>query len=159
MGSLKRAEILGTMGADPEVKQLQGGNKVAQFTLATNDPAHKLQNGTEVPEKTEWHNIVCWGNLATIAERFLRKGAQVYVDGKLRTRSYDDKQGVKRYTTEIVANNIVLLNNGRNSRRAHNSLQVEQLHNKHNKVRHRQRKVAHTVQKMMICHSKTCWSV
>ena len=118
MGSLNRAEILGTMGADPEVKQLQGGNKVAQFTLATNDPAHKLQNGTEVPEKTEWHNIVCWGNLATIAERFLRKGAQVYVDGKLRTRSYDDKQGVKRYTTEIVANNIVLLNNGRNSQQS-----------------------------------------
>lgn len=118
MGSLNRAEILGTMGADPEVKQLQGGNKVAQFTLATNDPAHKLQNGTEVPEKTEWHNIVCWGNLATIAERFLRKGAQVYVDGKLRTRSYDDKQGVKRYTTEIVANNIVLLNNGINSQQS-----------------------------------------
>lgn len=118
MGSLNRTEILGTMGADPDVKQLQGGNKVAQFTLATNDPAHKLQNGTEVPEKTEWHNIVCWGNLATIAERFLRKGAQVYVDGKLRTRSYEDKQGVKRYTTEIVANNIVLLNNGRNSQQS-----------------------------------------
>lgn len=91
---------------------------MAQFTLATNDPAHKLQNGTEVPEKTEWHNIVCWGNLATIAERFLRKGVQVYVDGKLRTRSYEDKQGVKRYTTEIVANNIVLLNNGRNSQQS-----------------------------------------
>lgn len=96
MGSLNRAELIGTLGRDPEVRNFEGGSKVASFPLATNEPAYTLQNGTQVPEQTDWHNIVCWGSLARIAEGYLHKGQQVYVAGKLKTRSYDDRQGAEK---------------------------------------------------------------
>lgn len=110
MGSLNRATLCGNIGTEPKITTMQNtGNKCAQFTLATTEAAYTLNNGTQVPEKTEWHNIVAWGGLATITERFLQKGAQVLIEGKIRTRKYTDKNQQERYTTEIVAEDIVLL--------------------------------------------------
>lgn len=111
MGSLNRVELIGNLGKQPEIKQVNNGNKVATFTLATTEPAYTMQNGTQVQEKTEWHNIVAWGGNASIAERFLKKGQQVYIEGKMRTRSYDNKNGQKCYITEVICEKIVLLSN------------------------------------------------
>lgn len=112
MGSLNRVELIGNLGKQPEIKQVNNGNKVATFTLATTEPAYTMQNGTQVQEKTEWHNIVAWGGNASIAERFLKKGQQVYIEGKIKTRSYDNKNGQKCYITEVICEKIVLLSNG-----------------------------------------------
>lgn len=159
MGSLNRAEILGTMGADPEVKQLQGGNKVAQFTLATNDPAHKLQNGTEVPEKTEWHNIVCWGTLLRLQSVSCVKGHRCMLMASCAQEATMISRVLSGTLQRLLLTTLFCSIMAEIASRAHNSLKVGQLPNQHNKVRHRQRKVAHTVQKRMICHSKNCWSV
>ncbi|MCM1221285.1 MAG: single-stranded DNA-binding protein [Lachnospiraceae bacterium] len=112
MGSLNRATLLGNVGKAPEVRNLQNGNKVAQFSLATTEPAYTTQQGQQVEARTEWHTVVAWAGLATIVERYLQQGQQVYVEGKIRYRQYDNKQGEKRYVTEIIADNIVLLKNG-----------------------------------------------
>ena len=103
--------LIGNVGRDPEVRYLdgnsQGGTKVATFTLATSE-RYKDRNG-ELRENTEWHNIVCWRANADVAERFVRKGTQLYIEGRLRTRSYTDPQGVKKYTTEIQVDTLQLL--------------------------------------------------
>ena len=102
--------LIGNIGRDPEVKTLDGSNgsqKVATFTLATGEK-YKDRNG-ELQEKTEWHNIVAWRNLADICEKYIRKGMQVYIEGRLRTRSWQDKDGNTRYTTEIMADNLQML--------------------------------------------------
>ena len=111
MGSLNRATLIGNVGKAPEVRTLVNGNKVAQFSLATTEPAYTQQNGQRVEARTEWHNVVAWAGLANICERFLTQGAQVYVEGKIRYRTYENQQQQKRYVTEIVAENIVLLKN------------------------------------------------
>lgn len=108
MGSLNRVQLLGNIGAEPKVQQLQNGNKCALFSIATSEPAVTLQNGMQVPERTEWHSVVAWGRQAEIVQQYLPKGAQVYVEGKMRTRKYT-KDGVERYTTEVVAESIILL--------------------------------------------------
>lgn len=118
MGSLNRATLIGNVGKTPEVKPLQNGSKVAQFSLATTEPAYTTQNGQRVEARTEWHTVVAWAGLATIVERYLQQGQQVYVEGKIRYRSYDNQQGQKRYITEIVAENIVLLKNGQPQQQA-----------------------------------------
>lgn len=112
MGSLNRATIIGNVGKTPEVRTLQSGTKVATFSLATTESAYTAQNGQQVEARTEWHNVVAWAGLATIVERFLQQGTQVYVEGKIRYRTYDNQQGEKRYITEVVAENIVLLKKG-----------------------------------------------
>lgn len=112
MGSLNRATLIGNVGKAPEVRTLQSGNKVAQFSLATTEPAYTTQNGQQVEARTEWHSIVAWAGLATIVERYLQQGQQVYVEGKIRYRTYDNNNGEKRYITEVIADNIVLLKNG-----------------------------------------------
>jgi len=81
---------------------------VANFTLATTDRAYTLQNGTQVPERTEWHNIVAWKTWAEVAEKYIRKGAQLYIEGKIQTKSWE-KDGIKRYTTEILVENLQML--------------------------------------------------
>jgi len=106
--SVNKVILLGHVGKDPEVRYLDKDVAVANFTLATTERAYTLANGTQVPERTEWHNIVAWRGLATIAEKYIKKGTQIYVDGKIQTRSYE-KDGIKRYTTDIVAENITLL--------------------------------------------------
>lgn len=117
MGSLNRATLCGNIGSEPKITNVEStGGKCAQFSLATSEAAYTLQNGKQVPEKTEWHNIVAWGSLATLVEKYLQKGLQVYVEGKICTRKYT-KNNVEHYSTEIVANNIVLLrNNWKDSR-------------------------------------------
>ena len=100
---------MGNVGQDPDVRSLDNGIKVANFTLATTERGYTLKNGTQVPEKTEWHNIVVWRGLAEVVEKYVRKGDKLYLEGKIKTRSYDDKQGIKRYMTEIYVDNLELL--------------------------------------------------
>lgn len=98
--------LLGRLGKDVETRNLESGNTVANFTLATSE-SYKNKNGEKV-ENTEWHNIVVWGKQAEIAARYLKKGSQIYLEGKITTRSWE-KDGTTRYTTEIVANNFTML--------------------------------------------------
>ena len=105
--SFNKVILLGNVGKDPEVRHLESGIAVASFTLATTE-RYKDRNGT-LTDNTEWHNIVCWRNLAEISEKYVTKGSQLFIEGKIRTRSWTDQTGVKRYTTEIIADNIRLL--------------------------------------------------
>lgn len=107
--SVNKVVLIGRVGKDPEVKYFDNDTSVANFSLATSERGFKAANGTVVPERTEWHNIVCWRGLAKIAEQFVQKGTQLYIEGKIKTRSYDDKNGVKKYVTEIYADNLELL--------------------------------------------------
>jgi single-strand DNA-binding protein len=105
--SFNKVLLIGNAGRDPEVRHLESGVAVASFTLATTE-RYKDRNGV-MQDQTEWHNIVCWRNLAELSEKYIKKGAQIFVEGKIRTRSWADQTGAKRYTTEIVADNIRLL--------------------------------------------------
>lgn len=105
---VNKAIILGTLGKDPEVKYTAGGNAVASISVATNE-SWKDKNTGENVEKTEWHRIVLFGKLADIAGQYLKKGAQVYFEGKIQTRKWQDQNGQDRYTTEIVANEMQML--------------------------------------------------
>ncbi len=107
--SLNKVQLIGNVGKDPEVRYLDSGVAVATFPLATTDRAYTLANGTQVPERTEWHNIVLWRGLAETAEKYVHKGDKLYIEGKIRTRSYDDQNGVKRYVTEIFGDNMEML--------------------------------------------------
>ena len=107
--SLNKVQLIGNVGKDPEVRYLDSGVAVATFTLATTDRAYTLANGTRVPERTEWHNIVLWRGLAEVAEKYVRKGDKLYIEGKIRSRSYDDQNGVKRYIVEIFGDNMEML--------------------------------------------------
>lgn len=105
--AINKVILLGRVGKDPEVQQFDGGNK-ASFSVATTERGFTTRDGKEIPEKTEWHNIVCWKGLSTIVERFVKKGDLIYLEGKITTRSWDSDNG-KKYITEIVADNIELL--------------------------------------------------
>ena len=117
--SLNKVMLIGNVGRDPNVRYLEGNNpgnqgrKVATFTLATSE-RYRDRNG-ETRENTEWHNIVAWGQPADVCERFVRKGTQLYIEGKLRTRKYTDAQGAEKYTTEINVDTLQLL--GRREKR------------------------------------------
>lgn len=106
--SVNKAILVGNVGKDPEVRYLDSGVAVATITLATTERGYTLANGTTVPDRTEWHNIVAWRGLAEIAEKYIKKGSQLYVEGKITTRKWE-KDGIARYSTEIVAENIELL--------------------------------------------------
>lgn len=106
--SLNKVILIGNVGRDPEVRYVTDNVPVASFTLATTKRGYKTQDGKEVPEKTEWHNIVLWRGLAKVAEQYVKKGTQLYIEGELQTRSWE-KDGVKHYTTEIIANDMQLL--------------------------------------------------
>lgn len=107
--SVNKVILIGNVGKDPEVRYLDSGVAVATFPLATSDRAYTLPNGTQVPERTEWHNIVLWRGLAETAEKYVHKGDKLYLEGKIRTRSYDDQAGVKRYVTEIFVDSMEML--------------------------------------------------
>ena len=107
--SVNKVILLGNVGKDPEVRYLDTGIAVATFPLATTDRAYTLANGTQVPERTEWHNLVLWRGLAETAEKYVHKGDKLYVEGKIRTRSYDDQSGARRYVTEIFVDNMEML--------------------------------------------------
>jgi single-strand DNA-binding protein len=106
--SVNKVILVGHVGKDPEVRYLDKDVAVANFSLATTEKGYTAQNGTQVPERTEWHNIVAWRGLAKLAENYIRKGREIYVEGKIQTRSWE-KDGIKRYTTEIYADVINLL--------------------------------------------------
>jgi|SRR5574344_53976 single-strand DNA-binding protein len=104
--SLNKVMLIGNIGKDPEVRYLDKNMVVAEFSLATSERGYTLQNGTSVPEHTEWHKIVTWGNLAKYAETYIKKGCKVYVEGKIRTRSYEDKKGLTHNVIEILADKL-----------------------------------------------------
>lgn len=105
--AINKVILLGRVGKDPEVKQFDGGNK-ASFSLATTERGYVSKTGETIPDRVTWHNIVCWKGLATIAERFVKKGDLIYIEGKITNRSWES-DGYKHYITEIVADNIELL--------------------------------------------------
>jgi len=108
MRSLKNSvHLIGHIGNTPEINTLENGNKVANLSLATND-TYKNKEGEKITQ-TEWHTLVAWNGVAEIIEKFAPKGKEIAIEGKLTTRSWDDKEGNKRYTTEIVVNEIMLL--------------------------------------------------
>lgn len=105
--SVNKVILVGNVGIDPEVRYLEGGTAVATVRLATSE-TYKNKNGERITQ-TEWHSIVLWRGLAEITEKYVKKGMQLYVEGRLRTRSWDDKEGNKRYTTEVVADSMKML--------------------------------------------------
>ncbi len=104
-----KVQLIGNLGNAPEVKELGEGKKMARFSIATSD-AYKNAKGEKITE-TQWHNIVAWGKVADIAEKYLLKGTEVALEGKLVNRNYLDKQGVKKYVTEVVVNELLLMGN------------------------------------------------
>ena len=107
--SVNKVILIGNVGKDPDVRYLDNGVAVATFPLATTERGYTLQNGTQVPERTEWHNIVLWRGLAQTAEKYVHKGDKLFIEGKIKSRSYDDQNGVKRYVVEIFADNMEML--------------------------------------------------
>jgi single-strand DNA-binding protein len=104
-----KVQLIGNLGNDPEIITMDSGKKLAKFSIATNE-SYKNQQGERVTD-TQWHNVVAWGKTAEIIEQYVTKGKEVAVEGKLTSRSYDDKEGNKRYTTEVVCNELLLLGN------------------------------------------------
>ena len=111
---MNKVMLIGNVGADPEVRYVEEGVAVARLSLATTERGYTLQNGTQVPDRTEWHQVILWRKLAEIVEKYVHKGDKLYVEGRLRYSTYDDKQGQLRYVTEIWADNMEMLN-GRTS--------------------------------------------
>ena len=107
--SLNKVMLIGNVGVEPEVRYVEQGVAVAQVRLATSEPGRTLENGTVIPERTEWHTVILWGKQAELVERYVHKGDKLYIEGKIHTRSYDDKSGIKRYVVEIYADSIELL--------------------------------------------------
>jgi len=107
MSGINKVILVGHLGKDPEVRHLDSGAVVVSFSLATSE-SYSTKDGKKV-EQTEWHNVVVWRGLAEVAAKYLRKGKLIYLEGKLRTRSFEDKEGNKRYTTEIVADIFTML--------------------------------------------------
>lgn len=108
MKGINKVILVGTLGKDPEVQHLESGVALCKFSLATND-RYKDKSGNW-QETTEWHNVVLWRGLAEVAEKYLHKSSKVYIEGKIATRSWEDKEGNKKYMTEIVANQMLMLN-------------------------------------------------
>jgi len=105
--AVNKVILVGNVGKDPETRYLEGGTAVSKFSLATSE-VYKNKNGEKITN-TEWHNIVLWRGLAEVAEKYIKKGAQLYIEGRIKTRSYTDKEGNTRYTTEIVGDNMQML--------------------------------------------------
>lgn len=115
--SVNKVILIGNVGKEPEVRYLENNIKVANFPLATTERGYTMSNGTIVPDRTDWHNIVAWRGLADTSEKYVHKGSQLYIEGKLKTRNYEDKAGVRRYVTEIYAESIQILTRKDNANR------------------------------------------
>lgn len=102
-----KVQLIGNLGNDPEILNMESGNKLAKFSLATNE-TYKNKNGERVTD-TQWHNVVAWGKTAEIIETYVTKGKEIAIEGKLTSRSYETKDGEKRYITEIICNELVML--------------------------------------------------
>ena len=107
--SVNKVILIGNVGRDPDVRYTAPGQPVASFSIATTERGYTASNGTQVPDRTEWHNIVMGGKNADIAEKYIRKGSQLYIEGKLRTRTWEDKNQIKRQVTEIYADTFDFL--------------------------------------------------
>lgn len=107
--SINKVTLLGHVGKDPDVKKFDNGGIVAQFPLATTDRAFTTKDGKQVPERTEWHNVVLQNGLAKVAEQYVKKGDKLYIEGKLKTRSYEDGNGVKHFITEVYVTEMEML--------------------------------------------------
>ena len=105
---MNKVMLIGNVGADPEVRYVEQGVAVTRLSLATTERGYTLQNGTQVPDHTDWHNVILWRRLAEIVEQYVHKGDKLYVEGRLRYSSYDDRHGQRRFKTEIWADNIEL---------------------------------------------------
>lgn len=106
---LNKAQIIGNLGSDPRAATGKNGSTIASFSVATTERGYTTQSGAQVPERAEWHNVVCFGKLAEVAIKYLKKGSKVYVEGKMRTRSYTDNKGVERKVMEINVENMEML--------------------------------------------------
>ena len=102
-----KVQLIGNLGADPDIKNLESGKKLVRFSLATSEN-YRNAKGEKVTE-TQWHNVVAWGKVAEIAEKYLKKGSEVAIEGKLINRNYNDKDGNKKYITEVVVNEVLLM--------------------------------------------------
>ena len=111
--SINKVILVGNVGKDPDVKYFDNGSVVANFTLATTERGYTAANGTQIPDRTEWHNIVVRRDQVQFVEKWVKKGSMVYVEGKIRTRTYDDQNGIKRYLTEIHADRVEFFSSGR----------------------------------------------
>jgi single-strand DNA-binding protein len=107
-GSVNKVILIGNLGKDPEVRHLENGACVANFSIATSENYKDRKTGEKVSQ-TEWHNIVAWRGLAEITEKYLKKGDKVYIEGKLKTRTWQDQDGNNRYTTEVITDNLTML--------------------------------------------------
>lgn len=106
---MNKVILVGNVGTDPNVRYLDSGVCVAQIRLATTERGYTLPNGTQVPERTEWHNVIFWRRLAERVEKYVHKGDKIFIDGKIQSRTYQDQQGVQRHVTEIMADNMEIL--------------------------------------------------
>ncbi|UKK52713.1 single-stranded DNA-binding protein [Prevotella sp. E2-28] len=106
---MNKVMLIGNVGTDPEVRYVDQGVAVARFRFATTEKGYTLQNGTQVPDRTDWHNVILWRRLAEIVERYVHKGDKLYIEGRLRYSTYDNKQGQRQYVTEIWADNMEML--------------------------------------------------
>ena len=106
---MNKVMLIGNVGQEPEVKYVDQGVAVARIRLATTERGYTLQNGTQVPDHTDWHNVILWRRLAEIVEKYVHKGDKLYIEGRIRYTTYDDKQGQRRYATEIWADNMEML--------------------------------------------------
>lgn len=106
---MNKVMLIGNVGVDPDVRYIDQGVCVAQLRLATTDRGYTLANGTQVPERTEWHNVILWRQLAEVVDKYVKKGDKLYIEGSIHSRSYEDKQGIKRYVTEIWADSMEML--------------------------------------------------
>ena len=109
---MNKVMLIGNVGQEPEVRYVEQGVAVARLRLATTERGYTLQNGTQVPDHTDWHNVILWRKLAEIVEKYVHKGDRLYIEGRIRYTTYDDKQGQRRYVTEIWADNMELLGGG-----------------------------------------------
>lgn len=107
--SLNKVMLIGHVGKEPDIRTLEGGAKVGSFSFATTDKGYTLANGTQVPERTEWHNIIVWNKTAEVVEKYVHKGDKLYLEGKIRTRNYDDKNGIKHFITEVFVDYMDML--------------------------------------------------
>jgi single-strand DNA-binding protein len=120
MAGVNKAIIVGNLGRDPEIRYTPSGVPVASFSVATSDEWKDKDTGAK-QERTEWHRIVAWRGLADVCGKYLRKGSQVYIEGRIQTRSWEDRDGVQRYTTEIVAQNMLMLGSPMKQERSQDS--------------------------------------
>ena len=124
MAGVNKVILVGNLGKDPETYTFNNGVKKVSFSLATSE-SYKDKEGNRI-DKTEWHNIVVWRGLADVAEKYLNKGNKVYIEGKIKTRSWEDKDGIKRYTTEIYGDNMTMLSGKKQASEQENSSQINE---------------------------------